>query len=131
MLLVLCALPALANDGPTPRFFAEANGSAVELNKEQQAADETAVRRESAGADCETEHDRNWAIDSTWWGDYTGETWTCDEFPDRCEDCNGDGVDPAVDDSLFGCATAPARQAGRLLLGLGMGRVGWLAICRD
>jgi len=215
LLAALCTLPALANDGPTPRFFAEANGSAVDLRIELQTAGEpgigeeldlvriegetetaieSAVRREVADADYETEYCKNWEVDSTW-GDDTGERWTCDEHPDRCEDCDGDGTNECQwgcvtwqgynvqdgcvsagevayevretghdwrvtgasvtvadvgqdcddgtevgdtgpdggddDDGLFSCATAPAPHAGRLLLGLVMGLVGWLAFRRD
>ncbi len=111
---------ALANDGPTPRLYAEANGSAVTLSIELHSAGEpglgedldilrlegeteTAVvegRSWSSGeADYTTQHCKNWEVGTT----DTGVWWSCDDQPDRCEDCDGDGVN----ECRYGCVDWP------------------------
>lgn len=211
--------PALANDGPQPRLFAQASGSAVTLTIELHAAGEpgigealdlvrvegasettleSGVRREVADAEYETEYCKNWEVGTDSTGDDTGnQPVDCDATPELCEDCDGDGVneckhgcvtwqgwtvqdlcvnagevdyelreegttfaarntsvtvsdvgqdcddvgeggttdadsgEPTDDGGCEGCATASSPRAGRLLLGLVMGLVGWLAFRRD
>ncbi len=112
--LVLLNL-ASANDGPSPRLHAEAAGQTVTLKLELHEAgepglgeeleilrtdptpEETAVKGrayESSDADYETDYCKNWELDS-------GLDWTCDESPELCEDCDGDGVNECA----RGCET--------------------------
>ncbi len=119
---LLLAGTSLANDGPSPKLHAEASGQTVTLKLELHGAGEPGLGEdlvivrseptpetivvettayEASGADYETEYCKNWEIDSTWWGDDTGEYWSCNDYPDRCEDCDGDGVN----ECQHGCVT--------------------------